>query len=117
MAPFFREYAGNGEGRGWTAAAAFAKAHAVDPAGEHAEDALASHYYALANARQAEGKDPTPFQRKAREVQPTPSDETRAMAGASGGRSRWMLYAGIGGGLAAMLLLAFGLAARRQHQH
>jgi len=99
------------------AAAAYAKANALDPGGEHAEDALASHYYMLAKAREAAGKDPGPFLERARQVQPTPSAETRALAGDRTGRSSWMLYAGIGGGLGAVLLLALGLIARRNHQH
>ncbi len=119
MAPVYHELGKQlAQAQDWKGAAgAYAKAHALDPAGAHAEDALASHFYALAHAREAEGKDGTPFMVKAREIQPTPSEETRAIAAGGGAakRSNWMLYAGIGGGLGALLLLALGLVARRNH--
>lgn len=129
MAPAFlahaRALAAKGEWR--TAAAAFRKANLLDPAGADSKTALAWHHYALGRALQADGANGKPELRKALAIDPGFSDAKAALAGrapkvANGvngsakkkGDRSWMLYAGIGGGGVALLLLAVGLFLRRR---
>ena len=98
------------------AAAAFSKAHGLAPKGERAEDALANHYAALGKALEAEGKDASAAFRRARIAQPDarPEDAHLVPRKPPAPRSRWMLYAGLGGGAGALIFMILGLAIRRR---
>lgn len=89
------------------AAMAYAKAHAMSPEGEHAKQALAQHHYARGKAVEAEGGNASAEFARARDVDPN-------MGGGAAGGRKWMLYAGMGGGAAGLLLLAIGFAIRRR---
>ena len=105
------------------AAAAYSKAHGLAPEAEHANAALAGHYFTLGRALQAEGKDATTVLRRAAGMAPeraealaNGSDEDIAALGpghAASGR-RWMLYAGVAGCAGALVFLILGLAIRQR---
>lgn len=97
------------------AAGAYGKVNALDPEGEGAQRALASHYFNLGKAVQAEGGDPQPMYTRAAEIEPRHTGAARALAGddGSGEPKTWMLYAGVGGGAFAVLLLVLGLVTRK----
>ena len=93
------------------AAAAYSKAHGLDPKGTGAVHALAAHHYALGKALEAQGKDGGPDFRKAVTLEPNyaPAQSAADNSSSGGGRGRpvWMLYAAIiAGGLAALLFAA-----------
>ncbi len=92
------------------AAAAYSKAHGLDPKGANATHALAAHHYALGKSLEAQGKDGGPDYRKAVALEPDYSSAKSAAADSPGGSGRrpvWMLYAAlVAGGLAALLFAA-----------
>ncbi len=91
------------------AAAAYSKAHGLDPKSPSAVHALAAHHYALGKALEAQGKDGGPDFRKAVALEPDYAPAQSAAESSNGGRGRpvWMLYAAIiAGGLAALLFAA-----------
>ena len=104
------------------AAAAYAKAHGVDPKGAGASSALAGKHYSIGRALVAQGRDGRAAFQKALEADPKHRRAAAALAGknpdsVAEGPSHarpWMLYAGIGGGAAALLLLGLGLMLRRR---
>lgn len=91
------------------AAIAYGKAHAMAPEGPQASKALGKHHFARGKALEAEGGDASAEFARALEVDP---DHDQLSAGA--GDSKWMLYAGIGGGAGGLLLLVLGLVFRRR---
>jgi tetratricopeptide (TPR) repeat protein len=99
------------------AAAAYAKAHALAPQADTATDALAGYHYALGRALEAEGGDGSASYARAVQLQPdyAPAREAAERTGVVEPRRRWMLYAGVAGGAAAVLLLGLGLVLRRRH--
>lgn len=92
------------------AAAAYSKAHGLDPKGANATHALAAHHYALGKSLEAQGKDGGPDYRKAVALEPDYAPAQSAAADSPGGPGRrpvWMLYAAlVAGGLAALLFAA-----------
>jgi hypothetical protein len=97
------------------AAAAYSKAHGLDPSGPSATDALAAHHVALGKALEADGKDGGPEFRRAVALRPD-SGPARAAAQAAATRDRplWMLVAAAGAALAAMVLFALAMMMRRR---
>lgn len=81
-----------------------------------ANQALAGFYYALGKALEAEGADGSAEFRRAAKLSPKHRGAVKALTGQDPEESGtpWMLYAGIGGGALALLLLILGLAARRR---
>ena len=104
------------------AAIAFCKAHAVDPAGPQQKEARAGQHYALGRALQASGKSGKPEFEAALAIDPQHEGAQAALAGKPAptaskvasdvDRPSWMLYAGLGGGAFAILLLF--IAVRRR---
>ena len=96
------------------AAAAFAKAHAVAGQGPLADRALAAHLRARGKGLEAEGKDGRAELARASQL-----DATLGNGGAGGGAggARWMLWAGLGGAVAGLLVLVWGLTWRRRGQY
>ena len=104
-----------GGGKWAEAAAAYSKAHGLDPTGERATHALASQHYALGKALEADGKDGSAQFRKAAELEPSNEVAQEAAAPGSTGGGTWMLVLG---GLAlagAAVFLGIGLMRRRSH--
>jgi tetratricopeptide (TPR) repeat protein len=98
------------------AAAAYSKAHGLDPKGASAGDALAAHHYTLGKALEAQGKDGGPDYRRAVALKPDYAPARSAakeVAAAAAGRPIWMLYAGAGAAAVAMLLFAAAMMRRR----
>jgi tetratricopeptide (TPR) repeat protein len=99
------------------AAAAYSKAHGLDPKGKGATHALAAHHFAAGKALEAQGKDGSPDFRKANalvpDFEPASGDSSSSSVGSSGKRPAWMLYAAIVAGGLAMLLFAAALVRRR----
>ena len=102
------------------AAAAFSKAHGLDPKGASANEALAAHYYTLGKSLEAQGKDGGPDLRRAIALKPDyapakadPATSSAEATAAAAGRPLWMLYAAAGVGVAAMLLFAAAMMRRR----
>lgn len=118
-AVYFRRAGELEKAKEWRAAArAYGKAQALDPQGDNATDALAGHYYTLAQAVKAEGGDASELLAKAAALQPKAksggsSHPGRTMPGDDGDSPTWMLYVGGAGALAALLLLVLGLRMRR----
>ena len=103
-----------GKQRWADAAAAYSKAHGLDPKGATANDALAAHHYALGKALAADGKDGGPDFRRAVALKPDYAPaRTAAREVATAGRPFWMLYAAGGAAVAAMLLFAAAMIRRR----
>ena len=94
------------------AAAAYSKAHGVDPKGTHANDALAAHHYALGKAQEAAGKDGSAAFRRAVELKPN-FEEAQVAAAGGPDRSRWLLYAAGAAALAGLIVFGVGIARRR----
>lgn len=96
------------------AAAAYSKAHGLDPKGATATDTLAAFHFAQGKALEASGKDGGPDFRRAVALKPDHAPaEAAAERAATAGRPSWMLYAA-GGALAfAMLLFAVAMVRRR----
>ncbi len=118
-AVYFRRAGELEKAKEWRAAArAYSKAQALDPKGDNATDALAGHYYTLAQAVKADGGDASSLLAKAAELQPRAksgsSHPGRTMPGDDADGPTWMLYAGVAGAAAALLLLVLGLRMRRQ---
>jgi hypothetical protein len=96
------------------AAAAYSKAHGLDPQGAGATDALAAHHFTLGKALAAEGKDGGPDFRRAVALKPDYAPARTAVREvARAGRPSWMLYAAAGAALAAMVLFAAAMIRRR----
>jgi tetratricopeptide (TPR) repeat protein len=96
------------------AAAAYSKAHGLDPRGASAQDALAAHHYTLGKALAAEGKDGGPDFRRAIALKPDYAPaRSAAHEVASAGRPAWMLYAAAGATVVAMMLFAAAMMRRR----
>ncbi len=126
MAPTYIERARElGKAKRWAdAAILFGKAHAVDIEGPQAKTALAGQHYAQGRAMQAAGKDGRAEFEAALAIDPTHEGAEAALAGkddpetppaaatAEAKRPSWMLYAGIGGGAFALVLLV--IAVRRR---
>ncbi len=100
------------------AAAAYSKAHGLDPTAATANANLAAHHYALGMALKAKGKDGGPDFRRAIALNPSyaPAQEAAEQAEEEAGRGRptWMLYAAVGAATVALLLCAAALAMRRR---
>ena len=117
MAKIYGAYGKQLEGKqAWAdAAAAYSKAHGLDPKGAGANDALAAHYHALGKSLEAEGKDGGAYFRNAIALKGDYEDAQEAEAistTGSGRRPVWMLYgAGFAAALAALL---FGFAMMRR---
>jgi hypothetical protein len=96
------------------AAAAYSKAHGLDPKGPGANDALAAHHYTLGKSLEAQGKDGGPDFRKAVALRPDYAPARTAANNASGtARPVWMLYAAVVAGLLAALLFGAAMMRRR----
>jgi hypothetical protein len=98
------------------AAAAYSKAHGLDPRGAAAGEALAAHHFTLGKALEAQGKDGGPDFRRAVALRPDYAPARSAakeVAAAADGRPLWMLYAAAGAAVAAMLLFAAAMVRRR----
>jgi len=99
------------------AAAAFSKAHGLDPEGAGAKDALAAHHFAMGKTLEAAGKDGGPDFRRAIALKPdyAPAKTAEAAsASGGGGKPTWMLYAAASAGAIALLLFAAAMIRRRQ---
>jgi tetratricopeptide (TPR) repeat protein len=117
MAAAYLEHAKalGGAGKWAEAAAAYSKAHGLDPTGERATHALASQHYALGKALEASGKDGAAQFRAAAALEPNNETVQEAAAPGSTGGATWMLVLG---GLAlagAAVFLGIGLVRRRSH--
>jgi len=96
------------------AAAAYSKAHGLDPQGGSANDALAAHHFTLGKSLEAAGKDGGPDFRRAVALKPDYAPaRTAAREVASGPHPVWMLYAAGVAAVAAMLLFAAAMVRRR----
>ncbi|MBA3463117.1 MAG: hypothetical protein H0T46_24385 [Deltaproteobacteria bacterium] len=99
------------------AAAAYSKAHGLDPKGKGATHALAAHHYAAGKALEAAGKDGGPDFRKAVALEPdfesSSGESSSSGLGSSSTKPVWMLYAAIVAGCLAMLLFAAAMVRRR----
>jgi hypothetical protein len=96
------------------AAAAYSKAHGLDPKGATASDALAAHHYTLGKALAAEGKDGGPDFRRAVALKPDYAPaRSAAHEVATASRPFWMLYAAGGAAGVALLLFAAAMIRRR----
>jgi tetratricopeptide (TPR) repeat protein len=98
------------------AAAAYSKAHGLDPKGASANDALAAHHFTLGKSLEAQGKDGGPDFRRAIALKPDYAPARSAakeVATAAAGRPSWMLYAAAGVAFLAMLLFAAAMIRRR----
>ncbi|MEM9493060.1 MAG: hypothetical protein AAGC55_28180 [Myxococcota bacterium] len=83
------------------------------PEADFAEDALASHYYALGKGIEADGGDGAAAFRQADSATPDGATlSARGEAAAAQPEGQWMLYSGIAGGAGALILLILGLAVR-----
>lgn len=97
------------------AAAAYSKAHGLDPAGAQANDALAAQHFTLGKSLEAEGKDGGPDFRRAVALKPDYAPaRTAAVEVARAGRPLWMLYAAGVAALAAALLFGAAILRRRR---
>lgn len=96
------------------AAAAYSKAHGLDPGGDKATHALAAQYYATGKALEAEGKDGGAQFRKAAALEPN-NETVQEAAEASSGKSgpTWMLLAGGSAAVLAAVFLGVGVMRRR----
>jgi tetratricopeptide (TPR) repeat protein len=97
------------------AAAAYSKAHGVDPKGAKANDALAAHHYTLGKSLEAAGKDGGADFRRAMALKPdyAPAKRAEETSGGSSPRPIWMLYAALIAGLLAAALFAVAMVRRR----
>ncbi|HEU4733056.1 MAG TPA: hypothetical protein VFT22_34420, partial [Kofleriaceae bacterium] len=96
------------------AAAAYSKAHGLDPKGAGATEALAAHHFTLGKALEAEGKDGGPDFRRAVALKPdyAPARTAASEASSGAGRPTWMLYTAAV--IAALAMLLFGAAMMRR---
>lgn len=88
------------------AAVVLRKAHDIDPEGPAAKQALAKVHVARARMIEAAGGDSAAELARARDIDPGATD------GSTG--PRWMLFVGVGGALAGVLLLLAGIVLRRR---
>ena len=96
------------------AAAAYSKAHGLDPKGAQANDALAAHHFTLGKSLEVAGKDGGPDFRRAVALKPDYAPaRTAAREVAVGSHPVWMLYAAAAAVAAAMLLFAVAMVRRR----
>lgn len=97
------------------AAAAYSKAHGLDPQGSQATDVLAAHHYALGKSLEAAGKDGGPDFRKALALKPSfaPAEKAAERAENGGKKPVWMLYAAGLAIAAAAALFAVAMMRRR----
>jgi hypothetical protein len=97
------------------AAAAYSKAHGLDPTGASASDALAAHHFTLGKALEAQGKDGGPDFRRAVALKPdyAPAKSAASEVASRAGRPTWMLYAAAGVAAVAMMLFAAAMMRRR----
>jgi tetratricopeptide (TPR) repeat protein len=96
------------------AAAAYSKAHGLDPRGASAGDALAAHHYTLGKSLEAQGKDGSPDYRRAIALKPDYAPaRSAAKEAAAAGRPIWMLYAAAAAAAVALLLFAAAMIRRR----
>jgi tetratricopeptide (TPR) repeat protein len=97
------------------AAAAYSKAHGLDPRGASATDALAAHHFTLGKALEAQGKDGGPDFRRAVALKPdyAPARSAASEVASAAGRPTWMLYMAAGVAAAAMVLFAAAMMRRR----
>jgi tetratricopeptide (TPR) repeat protein len=101
-------------GKWGDAAAAYSKAHGLDPEGAQATHALASQHFALGKALEADGKDGGSQFRKAAELEPTNEVvQEAAVPGSTGGGGTWMLILGGLAAAGAAVFLGVGLVRRR----
>jgi hypothetical protein len=102
-------------GKHWgDAAAAYSKAHGLDPQGAAANDALAAHHFTLGKSLETAGKDGGPDFRRAVALKPDYAPaRTAAREVAVGRHPVWMLYAAAAAVVAAMLLFAVAMVRRR----
>jgi len=106
-----------GKDNKWSeAAAAYSKAHGLDPKGDNATDALAAHHYTLGKALEAQGKDGGPDFRKAVALKPdyAPAQDAAESSGGGSPRPSWMLYAAMVSAALAAALFGVGLMRRRR---
>ncbi len=98
------------------AAAAYSKAHGVDPKGASANDALAAHHYTLGKSLEAAGKDGGADFRRAMALKPdyAPAKRAEETSGGASPRPIWMLYAALIAGLLAAALFAAAMVRRRR---
>ena len=99
------------------AAAAYSKAHGLDPKGAKANDALAAHFFNLGKSLEASGKDGGPDFRRAMVLKPdyAPAEEAAKTAlSGPGKRPTWMLVSAVIAGLVAALLFAVAMLRRRR---
>lgn len=100
------------------AASAYGKAHGVAGKGQVADSALAQMHRARGKGLESEGKDGAAELARASEL--GAAARVRSGGDAAGGGDagdRWMLYGGLGGAAAGILLLLWGLAWRRRGQY
>jgi tetratricopeptide (TPR) repeat protein len=96
------------------AAAAYSKAHGLNPKGPDATEALAAHHFALGKSLEAQGKDGGPDFRRAVALKPDYAPaEAAAEHAAGGGKPVWMLYLAGTAFAAAAGLFALGMMRRR----
>jgi tetratricopeptide (TPR) repeat protein len=88
------------------AAVRFRKASALDPEGPSAKEARAKIHVARARAIEAAGGDSSAELARARDIDPE--------AGMGEAPGRWMLFIGVGGAVAGLLLLLAGVLLRRR---
>jgi hypothetical protein len=101
--------------RAWAdAAAAYSKAHGLDPKGSAATDALAAHHFMLGKALEGQGKDGGPDFRAAVALKPDYAPaRSAAEEVAAARRPVWMLYTAAGAAALALVLLAVAMMRRR----
>jgi len=97
------------------AAAAYSKAHGLDPKGASAGDALAAHHYTLGKSLEAQGKDGGPDFRRAMQLRPdyAPARTAAKEVAPAAGRPTWMLYGAAGAAVLALMLFAAAMIRRR----
>ncbi len=97
------------------AAAAYSKAHGLDPKGPSAGDALAAHHYTLGKSLEAQGKDGGPDFRRAIQLRPdyAPARTAAKEVAPAADRPTWMLYGAVVAAALAMMLFAAAMIRRR----
>lgn len=119
MAPAYLELGKLRKAEGaWGAAAdAFDRALSVDPGGAHAAQADAEMHFARAQLATEQGHAAAADDELARALVSDPDHEgakTAAAARPAPARRTWLLFAGLGTGVAALALLGFALLQRRK---
>jgi len=98
------------------ASVAYREAQGLSADEQAANNALAGFHYALGKALEAEGADGSAEFRRAAKLSPRHRGAVKALTGhdPEARSTPWLLYAGIGGGAGALILLIIGLALRRR---